>query len=169
MSQKGKESRIIPSVLSIPEKLNGLLLRVLKMRLTLERVFSVRDLLLLLGAFLLFLLRSVIPLPGILRTVFMILILLLAGIPVLLQGIRLGLRRAVPYEEAAVLLAVFIAVLLKKPEVSAVFLLCTVFLWQVEGCCLLHVDAAPSALADIDEVSEIMSLQPIRKKAGNAV
>ena len=105
MSQKGKESRIIPSVLSIPEKLNGLLLRVLKMRLTLERVFSVRDLLLLLGAFLLFLLRSVIPLPGILRTVFMILILLLAGIPVLLQGIRLGLRRAVPYEEAAVLLA----------------------------------------------------------------
>ena len=151
MSQKGKESRIIPSVLSIPEKLNGLLLRVLKMRLTLERVFSVRDLLLLLGAFLLFLLRSVIPLPGILSTVFMILILLLAGIPVLLQGIRSGLRRAVPYEEAAVLLAVFIAVLLKKPEVSAVFLLCTVFLWQVEGYCLLHVDAAPSALADIDE------------------
>ena len=165
MSQKGKESRIIPSVLSIPEKLNGLLLRVLKMRLTLERVFSVRDLLLLLGAFLLFLLRSVIPLPGILRTVFMILILLLAGIPVLLQGIRLGLRRAVPYEEAAVLLAVFIAVLLKKPEVSAVFLLCTVFLWQVEGYCLLHVDAAPSALADIDEDARNHVLAKKKKKS----
>ena len=105
MNQKGKESRIIPSVLSIPEKLNGFLLRVLKLRLTMERAFSVRDLLLLLGAFLLFLLRGVIPLPGILRTVFMILVLLLASIPVLLQGLRLGFRKIVPFEEATVLLA----------------------------------------------------------------
>ena len=166
MNQKGKESRIIPSVLSIPEKLNGFLLRVLKLRLTMERAFSVRDLLLLLGAFLLFLLRGVIPLPGILRTVFMILVLLLASIPVLLQGLRLGFRKIVPFEEATVLLAVIIAVLMKKPEVSAVYLLCTVLLWQVEAYCLLHVDAAPNALADIDEKARDRVLASDSEKSG---
>ena len=151
MIQKGRVTKSIPSVLSIPEKLNGFLLRVLKLRLPLERRFSMRDLLFVLGAFLLFVLKTLVPMPGTLQTVFTILVLMLALIPVLLQGLRLVLRRVFPWEEATVLAVALIAVLLKKTGVSVAFLLCTVFLWQIEGYCLLHVEAAPNALTDLDE------------------
>ena len=105
MIQKGRVTKSIPSVLSIPEKLNGFLLRVLKLRLPLERRFSMRDLLFVLGAFLLFVLKTLVPMSGTLQTVFTILVLMLALIPVLLQGLRLVLRRVFPWEEATVLAA----------------------------------------------------------------
>lgn len=164
MNQKGNAFKSIPSVLSIPEKLNGFLLRLLKLRLPLKRRFSVRDLLLALGALLLFVLKAVIPLPGIFRTVLMILALILAVIPVLLQGLRLALRRVFPLEEATILAAAVTAILLKKPEVSAAIMLCAVFLWQIEGYSLLHVEAAPNALADLEETVRSRVLEADEEK-----
>ena len=151
MNQKGNAFKTIPSVLSIPEKLNGFLFRVLKLRLPMERHFSIRVSLLALGALVLFVLKTILPIPAVFKTVFTVLALLLAAIPVLLQVLRLALRKAFPLEEATVLVAAVTAVLLKKPEVSAAILLCAVFLWQIEGYSLLHVEAAPNALTNLDE------------------
>ena len=61
MNHKGSPMKSIPSILSIPEKLNSFFQRVIKFRLPVERRFSVRDILLALGALLLTVLRCPSP------------------------------------------------------------------------------------------------------------
>ena len=151
MNHKGSPLKSIPSILSIPEKLNSFYQQVIRIRFPIERQFSVRDFLLALGALLLNLLLRVIPLPAAIQTVLSVFFLLAALIPVFLQGFRMIRKRRFPVEEATVFLASLIALAVGERTAAILIPVLSVVLWQVEGYSLLHVEAAPNTLADGDE------------------
>ncbi|MBR4456400.1 MAG: HAD-IC family P-type ATPase [Solobacterium sp.] len=151
MNHKGSPMKSIPSILSIPEKLNSFFQHVIKFRLPVERRFSVRDILLALGALLLTLLLRNISLPAAIQTVLSVFLLLFALIPVFLQAFRLIRKRRFPVEEATVFLSALIAFAVGEHTAAILIPALSVILWQVEGYSLLHVEAAPNAIPDAEE------------------
>ena len=61
MNRSSSENRIIPSVLSLPQKLSKFLEKLLRFRLPFRRRFSMRDVLMALGSLLILLLSGLIP------------------------------------------------------------------------------------------------------------
>ena len=147
MSKHSAESRI-PSVLFIPDKVSGFLNQILLIRFPLERQFSGRDILLCLIAALLMLLSVLIrPLQSF-KLLICLLSALIAVIPLCLQAFRQIRKRRAPLEEGTLILAAVLAFLLKEGYSSALILVFSVFLGQIEAYCLLHKEAAPEYLKD---------------------
>ena len=153
MSMKSNSGRSIPSVLSVPEKISSFYRRVLKFRFPWNRQFSLRDLLLTFGAIAILLLQALIPMPELLQKVFKVLALLFVLIPVVMQVLRMITEHRFPVEEVTVILAAVLAFVLKLQVLSVAVVSCAVLLWQIEAYTLLHVDAAPNALTELDEIA----------------
>ena len=138
----------ITPVLSIPEKLNTVILRVKKLRIPHERNFSARDVLISFAVLLILLLQALIPALRSAGIAISILALVLAVIPVLLQGMHLVVRRIFPLEEVVVLLSAILAFLLKEYAAGILFTALSVLVWQLESYCLLQEEAASATFSD---------------------
>ncbi|MBQ9663272.1 MAG: HAD-IC family P-type ATPase [Oscillospiraceae bacterium] len=150
MSKHSSSSNTIPSVLSIPEKLDAFRDRLFKLRMPLDRRFSGRDILLAAGAALLLILSSAIRALSGLRAFFCIAALLIAAVPVCLQGWRLILKKRIPLEEGALLLAAVVAALIREYAAAPLILIFATVICQTEAYCLLHREAAPDYLSEAD-------------------
>ena len=151
MNRFSTENRIIPSVLSLPEKLSKFLERMLRLRLpAAKRRFSLRDVLMAVGSLLILLLTAVVPA---LRSVQMpacLLAALLSCVPVILQALPRIRRKKIPVEEVALILATALAFLLGETTVGVLIPALGVLLYQTEGYSLLHCEAAPDALNETE-------------------
>ena len=148
MNRNSSENRMIPSVLSIPDKLSAFLQRLMRLRLHTPRLFSAVDILLALLSLLLLLLGVLIPVLRTLRLPVCIFAMLLSGVPLVKQALRSVRRKLVPAEELCVLLAAVLAVLLKEYAAAVMIPAFAVLLWQVEAYSLLHCEAAPDSLKE---------------------
>lgn len=148
MSKHSSERSTIPSVLSIPEKLSDFLDRLLKLRFPLERQFSGRDILLLVSAAVLLTISVLVRPLQRFRLPVVVLAMLLAAIPLCLQGFRSIRKRKVPLEEGSLLLAALTAFLSGEHSSGPMILIFSGLLCQAEAYCLLHRDAAPDYLAE---------------------
>ena len=155
----------IPSVLSLPEKLERFGRRILKLRLPLERSFSLRDAALALLALLVILLQSLIPALRSLETPFCLAALALTLVPLALQALRLTRRKLVPAEEAAVFLAAALFFLAGNGRAAALAVLLPVLLWQVEAYSLLHLEAAPDTLGETEGEGRAQLLRADEEKS----
>ena len=138
----------IPSVLSIPEKLAAFRERVLELRFHLERHFSGRDLLLTAGASLLMILGTVIRPLERFQLYICIASVLIAAVPLCLQGYRVISEKRIPLEETTLILAALLAVLIGENAAAPLILIFANLLIQVEAYCLLHRDAAAEYLSE---------------------
>ena len=148
MNRNSSENRMIPSVLSIPDKLSAYLQRLMRLRLHTPRLFSAVDILLPLLSLLLLLLGVLIPVLRTLRLPVCIFAMLLSGVPLVKQALRSVRRKLVPAEELCVLLAAVLAVLLKEYAAAVMIPAFAVLLWQVEAYSLLHCETAPDSLKE---------------------
>ncbi|MBR4473164.1 MAG: HAD-IC family P-type ATPase [Oscillospiraceae bacterium] len=160
MNSNRSENRMIPSILSLPEKFSGFLGKLLRLRLPIKRRFSMRDVLLALGALLLLLLSALIPALRGLRLPVCLFAALLSCVPLVLQGMRLVRRRKIPAEEICIFLSTVLAFLLKEYTAAVLIPALGVLLFQTEGYSLLHCEAAPDALNEAQE--------PLRRQVEDA-
>ena len=162
MNKRGGISEMIPSVLSVPEKLDRLVQRLRKLRFPMERQFSGRDLLLCVAAFLILLLRRLIPALRGFRLPLLLAALLCVAVPVILQSVRAVRDGRVPLEELCTLLASGLAFLLKETAASVLIPMFAVLLWQTEAYSMLHIDAAAEELQDLDakQKKAVLSVSP---------
>ena len=150
MSKHSSAFSTIPSVLSVPEKLNALARKLLGLRFPVERHFSGRDLCLAAGAGLLLLLGTLIRALSPLRLYVCILAARTAAVPLALRGFGMLRRKRAPLEEITWLLSALLAVLTGEAAAAALILIFADLLTQVEAYTLLHRDAAPDYLAESD-------------------
>ena len=150
MSKHGSVSNTIPSVLSIPEKLEAFRDMVLSLRLPLERHFSGRDILLTAIAVLLLVLCTVIKALSSFKVVFCLIALFLSAAPICLNGFHLVQKKKFPLEESTWLLAAVVAMLIREYAAAPLILVFANVLSEVEAYCLLHREAAPDYLAEAD-------------------
>ena len=151
MNRNTSENRIIPSVLSIPEKLSRYTQKLLKLRLPVKRRFSMRAVLLALGSLLMLLLTVLIPPLREHRMPVCLFAALLSLVPLVLQGLRLVRRRQIPAEELCLFLAAVLAFLLKEYAAAVMIPALGDLLFQTEAYTLLHCEAAPDALGDAED------------------
>ena len=150
MSKHSSAFSTIPSVLSVPEKLNALARKLLGLRFPVERQFSGRDLCLAGGAGLLLLLGTLIRALTPLRLYVCILAAVTAAVPLALRGFGKLRRKRAPLEEITWLLSALLAVLTGEAAAAALILIFADLLTQVEAYTLLHRDAAPDYLTESD-------------------
>lgn len=150
MSKHSSAFNTIPSVLSIPEKLNAWIRKLLGLRFPVERHFSGRDLLLAVGAGLLLLLGTLIRALAPFRLYVCILAALTAAVPLCLQSVTMLRQKRAPLEEITWLLSALLAMLIGETTASPLILIFADLLMQVEAYTLLHRDAAPDYLAQSD-------------------
>ena len=150
MSKHSSVFNTIPSVLSIPEKLSAILQRIAGRRFPLGRHFFGRDILLTAVAGILVILTAAVkPLAG-LRLPLSIAALVIAAVPVALQGYQMTRRKRIPLEEATFLLAGVLALLIGESLSAPLILIFADLLMQVEAYSLLHKDAAPDYLSEAE-------------------
>ena len=150
MSKHSSAFNTIPSVLSIPEKLNAWIRKLLGLRFPVERHFSGRDLCLAAGAGLVLLLGVLIRPLAQLRLYICILAALTAAVPLCLQSFMMLQKKRVPLEEFTWLFSALLAMLIGETAAAPLILIFADLLMQVEAYTLLHRDAAPDYLAESD-------------------
>ena len=150
MSKHSSAFNTIPSVLSIPEKLNAWVRKLLGLRFPVERHFSGRDLFLSAGAGLLLMLGVLIRALAGFRLYICILAALIAAVPLALQGWKMLRKKQAPLEEITWLLSALVAMLIGETSASPLILIFAGLLMQVEAYTLLHRDAAPDYLTESD-------------------
>ena len=149
MSKHDFHSTSIPSVLSIPEKINRFLNKLKRIRFRMERHFSGRDILLAAVAAVMLLVSSVIHPLAHFRTVISIAACICAAIPICLQGSRMILRHIIPLEECIWILSSVISIILKEYTIAVLILVFADLLCQAEAYCMLHMDAASDHVPEI--------------------
>ncbi len=150
MSKHSSAFNTIPSVLSIPEKLNAWIRKLLGLRFPVERHFSGRDLLLTACAGLVLLLSVLIRALAPLRLYACVLAALAAAVPLALQGYGMIRQKKAPLEECTWLLSTLLAMLIGETTAAPLILIFANLLMQAEAYSLLHRDAATDYLADSD-------------------
>ena len=150
MSKHSSAFNTIPSVLSIPEKLNAWIRKLLGLRFPVERHFSGRDLLLTACAGLVLLLSVLFRALAPLRLYACVLAALAAAVPIALQGYRMIRQKKAPLEECTWLLSAVLAMLIGEMTAAPLILVFADLLMQAEAYSLLHLDAAADYLADSD-------------------
>ena len=151
MNRFSSENRIIPSVLSLPDRLSKFLDRLLKRRLpSARRHFSLRDVLLAFGSLLILLLTAIVPPLRSLKMPACLLAALLSCVPVVLQALPQIRKKKIPVEEIALILATALAFLLGEYTVGVLIPALGVLLYQTEGYSLLHCEAAPDVLNETE-------------------
>ena len=150
MSKHSSAFNTIPSVLSIPEKLNAWIRKLLGLRFPVERHFSGRDLLLTACAGLVLLLSVLIRALAPFRLYACVLAALAAAVPLALQGYRMIRQKKAPLEECTWLLSALLAMLIGETTAAPLILIFANLLMQAEAYSLLHRDAATDYLADSD-------------------
>ena len=150
MSKHSSAFSTIPSVLSLPEKLNAWVRTLLGLRFPVERHFSGRDLLLAAGSGLLLLLGVWVRALSPLRLYVCVLVALAAAVPLALQGFGMLRMKRAPLEEITWLLSALLAMLTGETTAGPLILIFADLLMQVEAYSLLHRDAAPDRLAESD-------------------
>lgn len=148
MSKHSKVSETIPSVLSIPEKLSGIAQKLLAFRFPLERRFSGRNVLLMLAAAVVLVLSVTVKAFTVVQAILQLAAVLIAAVPLCLQGWRQIRKRIVPIEELTILLAAILSITVKDTVAGVLILVFAGLLMETESYCLLHRDAAPDALQD---------------------
>ena len=150
MSKHSSAFNTIPSVLSIPEKVDAWVRRLLSWRFPIERHFSGRDLLLTAGAGLVLLLSVLIRALAPFRLYLCILAALAAAVPPALQGYGMIRQKKAPLEELTLLLSALLAMLIGETAAGPLILIFANLLMQVEAYSLLHRDAAADYLSESD-------------------
>ena len=138
----------IPTVLSIPEKLSAFLHKLLRLRFPIERHFSGRDILMTAGAAILLILAVFLKSVERFKTYICLASMLLAAVPLVLQGLYSIRSRRVPLSEATSFMAAILATMLGKYACGALILVLAGLLSQVEAYTLLHREAAQDYLAE---------------------
>ncbi len=139
--RKNSERRFVP-LIAVPERLSGFLDDMLALRFPMERCFSLRDLLIALGAVLVLLLSIVIrPLAGY-RIYVCLAAAITAVVPLLLSAVRLVRRSCFPAEECAVLLSAAVFFLLKDYYAAVLLPVFSTLLVQTQSYSLLQRNAA---------------------------
>ena len=148
MSKHSSVFNSIPSVLSIPEKLSDFLQRITALRFPLGRHFFGRDVLLTGIAGVIMILTTVVKPLERFRLYLCIAAMLIAAMPIALQGVQMARRKRIPLEEATWLLAAVLAMLIGEHTAAPLVLIFAGLLMQVEAYSLLHKDAAPDYLSE---------------------
>ncbi len=147
MSKHSSSSRI-PSVLSIPEKLSGLISGILKIRFPMKRDFSWRSLLMLaISAILLLLSRLIVPLRNF-SVPICVAAAVLAAVPHGFQAFGHIREKHLPLEECSAILAAVLAFSIQEPYSAVMILIFSGLLYQIEAYSLLHREAASDYLSD---------------------
>ncbi len=160
MSKHSSVFNSIPSVLSIPEKLSDFIQRITALRFPLGRHFFGRDVLLTGIAGVIMILASVVKPLVRFHLYICIAAMLIAAVPIVLQGYHMARRKRIPMEEGTWLLAAVLAILIGEHTAAPLILIFADLLMQVEAYSLLHKDAAYDYLSD--------ALLPIRQMVENA-
>lgn len=150
MNRFSSENRIIPSVLSLPEKFSRSLEKIMRLRLPVRRRFSLRDVLMAAGSLVILLLSWLIPPLRELRMPICLAAALLSCVPLVLQAVLEIRKKKIPMEEAALILSAVLAFLLKEYSAAVLIPALGVLLFQAQAYSLLHCEAAPDALNDSD-------------------
>ena len=133
MSKHSSAFNTIPSVLSIPEKVDAWVRRLLSWRFPIERHFSGRDLLLTAGAGLVLLLSVLIRALAPFRLYLCILAALAAAVPLALQGYGMIRQKKAPLEELTLMLSALLAMLVGETAAGPLILIFAKLLMQVEA------------------------------------
>ena len=148
MSKNSSAARKIPSVLSLPDKVSGIVGRLLSLRFPVERQFSGRDILLILAAAILLLVSVLVRPLQKYSMVICLIVVLIAAVPLVYHAYQHIKHKKFPFEEVTWILAGVLAFLLREYRTAALILILSDLLYQTEAYCLLHRDAAPDYLKD---------------------
>ena len=174
MSKHSSVFDTIPSVLSIPEKLSSVAQRIIGLRFPLGRHFFGRDILMTLIAGLLMILAAAVKPLAPFRLFIAIAAMLIAAVPIALQGYQMARKKRIPLEEATWLLSAVLAMLIGEHTAAPLILIFAGLLMQVEAYSLLHKDAAPDYLSEaalpLRQAAEGADIEksPERKKLASA-
>lgn len=150
MNKRSASFNRIPSVLSIPEKLDAFVRRLLSLRFPIERAFSWRVLLLTAVAGILLLLAVLVKPLASVRVWLCAGITLIAAVPSGLQAFYMIRDKRLPLEELTWLLSAVLALLIGEATTAPLILVFSNLISQTQSYCLLHRDAAPDYLEDAD-------------------